>query len=473
MMKLMTWSLVFFAGSILVGQSVMDLFATLLFAVVVVDIFKRVQRNEPWQSLVPITGFETVFLLWMSVVALSYVASPLAFGPEVLSRFFEFKWILQLYVVIYALNRAPPGERFMNGFLLFVLVCSLYAISIWFLGRNPLHPTDNMSPWAGGLRTGGLLGGAMTFAHVYSVFFCLGLGILLAKFKERDQGFWLLFLVLGLTGVALILSFTRGVWLAMGVATIATAYLYRVRIGLMVSILGTVLLGVAILIWPKLGERLTLAFHSGDEREWIWGAHWRIFSEHPWLGVGYGRNYHLVPEMYKLMGAPEGTLVSHAHNQYLHWLAGAGILGLFCYLLFMGLFLWLTIKLYKKLSQDHFFENRNSTKSCLRSADFEKSKLEKSYYANSNFAKGVVLGSFGAQISFWMGGFTEANFEPSKMKYVMMLVWGPVLWMTTQEGLLPGRLSKIFNTSFEAVFKETSNKTSKNSNLIKSKVRTP
>lgn len=418
-----------FAGSILVGQSVMDLFATLLFVVVAIDFVKRVQNQESWKDLVPVTGFEKVFLLWIGVVATSYIFSPLAFDREVLSRFFEFKWVLQLYIVIYALNRAIPSKGFETGFLVFVLIGSLYAIGIWFLGYNPLHPTDDMSPWAGGLRTGGLLGGAMTFAHVYSIFFCLGLGLLLVRLNERDRGFWLLLVVLGFTGVALILSFTRGVWLAMGVATLATAYLYRVRMGLFISVLGAALLGVAIVIWPKLGERLTLAFHSGDEREWIWRAHWQIFSENPWFGAGYGRNYHLVPEMYKRMNAPEGTLVSHAHNQYLHWLAGAGVFGLFCYLLFMGLFLWITLKLYKKLAAEQIF------------------------------TKGIVLGAFGAQICFWVGGLTEANFEPSKMKYVMMLVWGPVLWLAAQEGVLLGQSSRFFNVL-------------KNSNQ-KSKVRTP
>jgi O-antigen ligase len=82
---------------------------------------------------------------------------------------------------------------------------------------------------------------------------------------------------------------------------------------------------------------------GASERKMIWAGHFQIFKENPIFGAGYGQNTKALPRVYLEMGAPPDTLVSHAHNQYLHLAAGTGILGLLSYLLIWFFFLKLNL----------------------------------------------------------------------------------------------------------------------------------
>ena len=100
------------------------------------------------------------------------------------------------------------------------------------------------------------------------------------------------------------------------------------------------------------------------------------------------------------MGVPEGFLESHAHNQYLHFLAGTGILGLFCFLVVViGLF------------RMHFLAFKGLS--------------EKQNY----FWKGLALGVLGAEICFFVSGVTESNFSIAKNRYLIMTIWALGCWL--------------------------------------------
>lgn len=394
------WSATLFAVATLASQSAMDFFATLLLVGVIWRGVLRIRSGQNWREVVPRTGFDWIWIVWLGVVVLSFVFSPIE-GVAWAPRLFEFKWILTLYAMIFALRELGLKPAAQKPAAILFGVCSLYAIVIWFLGFDPIKPDYDMAPWVGGRRTGGLLSNAMTFAHVYGTYFCLALGLTWLAIQKHSAYWRFVAIAVLLSGVAILLSFTRGVWIAMAVATLTMAFVYSWRTGALVSVVGAAGLWVATLLWPTLHQRLTHISSTGDEREWIWKAHWNIFTDHPWTGVGYGENFKLVPEYYKMIGAPNGTLVSHAHNQYLHWLAGTGVIGLLVYLLFLFLFLRLNFRVWRSL--------RNS---------------------GSAFEQGLALGCLGAQVAFVVGGLTEANFEHSKMKYVMLIIWSIVVWLS-------------------------------------------
>jgi O-antigen ligase len=73
------------------------------------------------------------------------------------------------------------------------------------------------------------------------------------------------------------------------------------------------------------------------ERAAHWYAAWRMFSDHPWTGVGLG-NYATAYERYALPRWPDP--LGHAHNYYLNIAAEAGLPGLAAYLLWMAAGLW-------------------------------------------------------------------------------------------------------------------------------------
>lgn len=402
------WLVLLFFLATLSSQSAMDLFASLLTLVFLWELARTARTGGPWRELFKRTGFEWVWAVWIMAILLSFALSPLQ-DTKWLKATLEFRWIFFLYVLAWAFRSMGLQPRHQRAASVWLALCSAYAIAVWFLGFDPIHPDYNLAPWSGGIRTGGLLSNAMTFAHLYGVYFCLFTGLLLSAWSARAREWKFLAPAVLLTGVALLLSFTRGAWAGLAVATVVMAFIARPLWGVIASALGGVLIAGALAAWPVLRERVTQAFVSGDERNWIWKAHSRIFLDHPWTGVGYGENFRLVPEYYERLGAPEGVLVSHAHNQYLHFLAGTGIVGLGCYLLALGFLFALNVRVYRAIEPGRGFE------------------------------KGLALGCLGAQVFFWMGGLTEANFEHSKMKYVMVVIWALVLWLAHELRVTPLR----------------------------------
>ena len=56
----------------------------------------------------------------------------------------------------------------------------------------------------------------------------------------------------------------------------------------------------------------------------LWRAYLQMFREHPWFGIGLLQGDKLLPEYYAKLGIVQ-PFVSHAHNVYLQWGAGAGV----------------------------------------------------------------------------------------------------------------------------------------------------
>jgi len=61
---------------------------------------------------------------------------------------------------------------------------------------------------------------------------------------------------------------------------------------------------------------------------------WRIFLDHPWLGTGLGTIQIVFPAYETFY---DGKIVNHAHNDYLEALAETGIAGGLCFLWFLGI----------------------------------------------------------------------------------------------------------------------------------------
>lgn len=388
------------------SQSAMDLFASLLTFSIFFQIVQdyRERKQNPIRPL--FFGFEIFWLIWFFVVVLSFIFSPQVHTGWV-KYLLEFRWVIIMYALSWILIELNLKKEILVWVCTSLFFASLYAVIVWFLDFDPLHPDNNMAPWAGGHRTGGLLSDAMTFAHLYAAYFCLCFGLSLTALRAKASERVFLVAALLVTGVALILSFTRGVWIGVAAASLVMSFIFSFRLGFGLLAAGGTGVFFLLLLWPTFAQRLTMAFESGDERSWIWKGHWQIFKDYPMTGVGYGENSKMIAQYYLKIGAPLGVIESHAHNQYLHFLAGTGVLGCLVYLVFLAGVLWLGANLYKKIEINNWFE------------------------------KGLVLGCIGAHICFCLGGLTEANFERSKVRFVMIVVWSILLWLAKKNQILP------------------------------------
>ncbi len=407
----MIWLLGLFFTTLLVGMSPMEISAGLLSLTVLYSMWRRKSNEGHWPFLW--TQFDFVFLVWILVVAVGFTING-PFDQIALSKLGEFKWILFLYLLLFAVVRSRLSEDIIPWITVPVVLAGGYAVAIAFGGTDLLkNEALELSGKDGFARTGGLFSDSMTLAHVYGIIFCWFFGCLLTygRYRER-RALWLAVSVIAL-GLTVLLTFTRGVWGALAVATLLMSFVFSFRLGLFVSLLGGLSFGALFQFWPSFQQRLveTLSSTKGydSERLWIWKANWQVFRDHPVWGVGYGQNRDLMPEYFKRIGAPDSTLVSHAHNQYLHFLAGTGIVGLLVYLLVLILFLRLSFKVWNRISDRYPFH------------------------------RGLCLGLIGAQITFILGGITEANFESSKVKYAIVMTWALVLWLAYEYRVLKSR----------------------------------
>jgi len=175
--------------------------------------------------------------------------------------------------------------------------------------------------------------------------------------RSRRQIGLLVGVACGVTSLALVigigLSWSRGSWMALAAALLAVMALRNRRSAVAVAVAGLVLVAILLVAgttWlpGALSERvsglgsyvvapdptrteITDENFAVLERLAHWQTGWRMFEDHPWIGVGignYGTEYgqYAPAHWYEPLG--------HAHNIYINFMAETGILGLAAFLLF-------------------------------------------------------------------------------------------------------------------------------------------
>lgn len=154
--------------------------------------------------------------------------------------------------------------------------------------------------------------------------------------SERNGPKQLLFAAMaGITGLCLVLTFSRGAWLGMAVAALVFVAIMEARVLWLVPV-GAV--GGYFLLPPVIHARLASIVNLSDAsnayRLNIWIATVRMIKDYWVTGVGLGyRSFMWVYQEYKL----RGQIAWHSHNQYLEQFSELGIIGL-------ALFVWLMLR---------------------------------------------------------------------------------------------------------------------------------
>jgi len=397
--------LLLFAISVLISQSLMDLFSTVLCLYLAFQWYQS--RKQGIQlPVTPKMGFDWLWLIWFGVAAIGFAINtppPPETPPNFwIARLVEFKWIFILYFMVGAFRIAKVSEKALRWFSCAALICATYGIAAYYLELQA-NPGE-------ALRLGGIYQFSMTHAHVYGVVFCCLLGILFQTYKNLPRVDKILYFATLLTvGTSVLLTYTRGVWISATVGVIAMSFLWRLRNGVIAIIVCAILAGGLYVFVPGVKNRVDFTAKMADateakksydsERVVLWKTNLMIFKDHPVFGTGYGQNKFHLHEYYEKQGLPKDQFIGHAHNQYLHLLAGTGALGLLCYLGILGIIAWLTLQAYLK------------TPNTLP------------------LQKGLALGALGGQICFVFGSLTESNFEHSKVRFAIMFMWALGLWI--------------------------------------------
>lgn len=140
--------------------------------------------------------------------------------------------------------------------------------------------------------------------------------------------------------ICLMLTVSRGAWLAFVASALYMSFwIAPLRIFLLA--LGLVIM-IALPFYPhllkqRLGNFFIFLDHSGIDRKAIWEVGWRMFTSHPWLGVGLGA---FMFNFMRFVKVNYPYTIPYAHNCYLQMASEIGIIGLLSFLSILILFFY-------------------------------------------------------------------------------------------------------------------------------------
>jgi O-antigen ligase len=305
------------------------------------------------------------------------------------------------FVVYWWLEGARGGNRFMRTLAVAGGVAGLYGIVQHFtgidwyremLGRprrvRPRTPSDPRFAVVGFFRN------YLTFAHNMVMPYCAALALGL-----RGDGGWLVAALVILT--AILYSTARGAWLAVVAASILIVAFGRGRraaaVALALASVVAVTVGQSAALQRGVGSMFAL---DGENvgRVAIYRVNLDIIHDHPWFGLGFGRYQTAARPYYR--EAAKADRHSHAHNNFLHIAAEAGLITVGAFALLFAFIL--------RLGWD-----------AVRGGD-PRARL-------------AAVGAYGAVIGFLVGGLTQYTFGDSEVVLAMWCVVAVLMRCRPQE----------------------------------------
>jgi len=301
-------------------------------------VTRRDESRPAVRGSVPLT-------LYLGICALSMLVA-----RDVALSFFEFFLLLQLYLVyVYVASfvRSREDVLFVVTFLLIgCVLAALAIINIRLAGGYP--PILWGRPWGlptrvqfedfgggGAMRIGGTIGSANNAGGYFSIALSLAAGVLFTKLGRAYKALAAVALALG--GIALILTFSRGAWVAFALSAMAMFFFFARhmrRLSWKGPAAGVAVL--ALLCLPLHAEISNRLFGddrgSAESRIPLMKLAFRIIEDNPVLGVGSNNfsiamDHYLIPEL-------RGGFVYAVHNKYMLVWAETGTFGLLAYLAF-------------------------------------------------------------------------------------------------------------------------------------------
>ncbi len=254
---------------------------------------------------------------------------------------YEFRTVFVSSAVLYFVTRVVPLDRaaqlrIVGGWILGAALVAGYGLFQFMTGQDLIVTGEGVarirSIYGSPNNLGLYLGRALPVALAL-----LATGALSARRARRldaraAAGLTGLGIALAVIGFALLLSFSRGA-LVLGVpaALVVLLIAWQGRRGLW--IVGG--LGVAALIAlplllqiPRFAGMFDLQDGTGFFRINLWISAWRMFLDHPWLGVGPDNFLYAYRSYYILPAAWEEPNLSHPHNLVMDFLSRLGAPGL-------------------------------------------------------------------------------------------------------------------------------------------------
>lgn len=348
--KIAEWSLYILIFTLPFSKSFVEAMIVVCLAAV---ILKKVALREAPFRLTPVN-------IMAAVVVLAALPSFFNTAYMALSLKALFTKILKFTVLFLlaqeALNDRVKIRNFSIMALISCVVILIDAFIQYFVTHvDLLHSYPSFQFSLGSLMAPRLLGSqyAATFlgfptasfpfpndfaSWILVMVFPVGMAAMFEKGRMMKRA--LLVAVFACLALFLILTKTRGAWLAF-MAAIALAPFFGLSIRNIkkaLAIFIVVVIAASPIILKKDVMNSIVAIAGVSERNILWSAGWKIFKEHP--VVGSGVNTFFVNYMNVREDEYRGKKGSYAHNCYLQMACDTGAIGLVSFCAFAAILLW-------------------------------------------------------------------------------------------------------------------------------------
>ncbi len=395
--KALPTSLFLYGIAVLTTMAGMEIFGWLSFLLGLFSAWQMRSAAFPSRPLLRAGDYSLLALLVVIVL------SALLKAPETSDKVFiigNARFVLLFLGLRLAIETLPLEkiEKSFHTIIAVLGIVGLYAIFQHFTGidyiRGHREPVSKVF-FEGGFsyRARGMWGHPVTFGHSISMSLAMLLGYaIVARRSKWKYAAWAAVVACGL---GLLWSYTRGAWIGAAASVfVMSLYLGR-RVAIASVLAGVILVGGGSIASERFRDRLasivSLTNQSNTERLDVWRANIAMFKDNPILGVGYGVNEEIIGDYYAKLGITQ-EFGGHAHNNYLQFLSGTGILGFIAYTAFSLIFLFMSHRLLRTLPPEAYWP------------------------------RAIALGALGAQVALHVGGLTECNFKDAEVNHQYMLI---------------------------------------------------
>lgn len=371
----------------MVSQSLMDLVGSIFILRAGYLVWKKNETTPPLKEIL-LSKYFLLFYAWVFWILVSFL-----FGANnyerLTGRILEFRWILYVFASTYTFKHLQ--EKHFRVFTYVLAFMCLLSMHIYFVDVDLMTGKDFFKNQFN--RVGGFLGDPMTFAHGVGL-----LGVFLLGYFTRMKTLTnkKVLLAMGIIFLSVVLTMTRGIWVAVFVAG-SVYFLIRSWKQFLIFAASVVIVlfaayNMTVGFKLRIDQAINFRTSIDTERTVLWQTNMYIYNRNPIFGIGYGENKHRLREFYDTLNIPHGQFEGNAHNQYINFLSGTGFIGLAFYLV------WVVLGLFWAF---HLSKNKTATEQ----------------------ERAFGFGSFLAQIVLVFGGLTESNFEHSKIKTILAFLW--------------------------------------------------
>jgi len=204
---------------------------------------------------------------------------------------------------------------------------------------------------------------------IYAAFITMTFAFLLAYYLDLEPGkirFRLAVLV-GIFGVAIILTFVRAAWISVAFLLAYYLYQYRVKrssVDLILILLVFLLIGIVLTFTTDLGNLFLQRVDTVADLQYVanydrldrWWSAFHMWRIHPVFGVGWGAYPDVYPYFIVMPNAYSTYIRMGAHNLYLEIMAETGLVGITVFLTLISIYFYQLIVIQRKVKSP-FYKN--------------------------------------------------------------------------------------------------------------------